>query len=163
MDTSYMSQSDLLQRIQMDRQSLAEIWQPLSDEQMTQRPGPQTDWSVKDLIAHIVWWENFMIWRIEDKMSGGDGQRSKSIDAYNVQIFEENKDRSLSDILNEFDTNLSKVLAFVETLSDEQINDPSVISISDEHLLHYLEGDTFGHYDMHRDDLQNFVDAQSKY
>ena len=156
---TYMSQEGLVKQIREDRQSFAALWQNLSDEQMTQRPGPQADWSVKDLIAHIVWWENFMIWRIKDKLSGGEGKREKSIDDYNVQIFENNKDGDLPDILREFEDNLRKVVAFVETLSDEQINDTDVINISGEALLHYLIGDTFGHYDMHRDDLQSYVDS----
>ncbi|MGB7340587.1 MAG: ClbS/DfsB family four-helix bundle protein [Phototrophicaceae bacterium] len=155
----FMSKQDMLNRIHLDRQSFAAIWQSLTDEHMIKRPGPQADWSVKDLIAHIVWWENFMIWRINDKLSGGAGKREKSIEAYNIQIFEDNKDRDLSETLTEFEDNFSKVIEFVKTLSDEQINDPAVINISGESLLHYLAGDTFAHYDAHRDDLQSYVDS----
>lgn len=74
-----------------------------------------------------------------------------------MQIFKENKDRALSDILAEFENNLPIVETFVSQFTDEQINDATVINISDEALLHYLIGDTFGHYDMHRNDLQSYV------
>lgn len=158
-EITFMTQKDLLTRIRSDRQSFSILWQNLTDEQMTQYPGSQEDWSVKDLIAHVVWWEDFMMKRINDELSGGDGKRTQSIDDYNVQIFEENKDRALSDILAEFESNFPIVEVFVSQFTDEQINDATVINISGEALLHYLIGDTFGHYDMHRDDLQSYVDS----
>ncbi|GAB5494474.1 MAG: hypothetical protein Phog2KO_46890 [Phototrophicaceae bacterium] len=158
-EITYMTQSDLRQRIRTDRQSFAKLWQNLTDEQLTQRPSCQEDWSIKDLIAHIIWWEDFMIWRINDKLSGGDGKRSQSIDDYNVDIFEQHKDRGLDDILAEFESNLPKVDTFISQFSDEQINNPEVINISGQALLHYLIGDTFGHYAMHRNDLQAYVDS----
>lgn len=155
---NYMKQVDLLNRIRIDRVSFAILWENLTDEQMTQRPGPQDDWSVKDLIVHIIWWENFMIKRIKDRLSGGEGKRNETIDNLNASIFEDNKDRALADVLAEFEANLLKVETFVASLSDEQINDTDVINIKGEELLHYLIGDTFGHYNSHRDDLQRFVD-----
>lgn len=158
-EITFMSQDDLRQRIQIDRKSFAELWQNLTDEQLTQRPSCQDDWSIKDLIAHIVWWEDFMIWRINDKLSGGEGKRKQSIDDYNSDILEKNKDRDLSDILADFKQNLLKVDTFIAQFSDEQINNPEVINISGETLLHYLIGDTFGHYDMHRADVQSYVDS----
>jgi hypothetical protein len=154
---TFMTQEDLLAQIHKDRASFAATWQNLTNKQMLQRPGPQDDWSVKDLIAHLIWWENFMIERVKDKLSGGEGKRTESIDSLNARIFEENQDRNLADILSEFALNLSKIEALVANLNNEQINDTNVINIKGEALLHYLIGDTFGHYDMHRDDLQNFV------
>ena len=54
---TYMTADDLLARAGSERADLAALWQGLNREQMTRRPGPQPDWSVKDLIAHITWWE----------------------------------------------------------------------------------------------------------
>jgi hypothetical protein len=156
---TFMTQEDLLAQIHKDRASFAAIWENLTNEQMIQVSGPQDDWSVKDLIAHIVWWENFMIGRVKDRLSGGEGKRTESIDSLNARIFEENKDRNLADILSEFALNLSKIEALVANLNNEQINDTNVINIKGEALLQYLTEDTFGHYDMHRDDLQNFVNS----
>ena len=34
------------------RALLSSQWEGLSEEQMTQRPGPHPEWSVKDIIAH---------------------------------------------------------------------------------------------------------------
>lgn len=156
---TYITQADLLQRARDDRQSFAALWETLTDEQMTQRPGPQADWSVKDLIAHIVWWEKFMIDRINDKLAGGEGARSDTIDNLNVQIFNDNKDRDLSDILAEFENHQPVVEAFIAQFSDEQINDTDVFNIKGEAMLHFLIGDTFGHYNSHRPDLEAYVNG----
>lgn len=156
---TYITQTDLLERIQTDRSSFASLWENLSDTQMTERPGPQNDWSVKDLIAHIVWWENTVMSRVKNILAGKDATRSETIDEINERVFQENKDRELSIILSEFNANLPKLESLISRLSDEQINDPNLVNIKDRALRDYLIGDTFGHYDMHREDLQHFVES----
>jgi hypothetical protein len=56
-----MTPHDLLAQIRKDRAAMAKLWGCLTEEQMTHRPGPQADWSVKDLIAHMTWWESFIM------------------------------------------------------------------------------------------------------
>ena len=50
-DNTHMAPRDLLERIRKDRAALAALWDGLTEEQMVRRPGPQEDWSVRDLIA----------------------------------------------------------------------------------------------------------------
>ena len=45
-----MTSYDLLEKIRQDRAGLALLWSGLTEEQMMQRPGPQADWSVKDIL-----------------------------------------------------------------------------------------------------------------
>jgi uncharacterized protein (TIGR03083 family) len=158
---TFITQEDLLARIQSDRSAFAALWQNLTDERMLQRPGPQDDWSVKDLIAHIVWWENSMLSRVEKALGGEVVELTGTIDEINEHVFQENKDRDLSDVISEFDANMPKLEDFVAQLSDEQINNPDVINIKGHALRDFIIGDTFGHYEMHREDLQNFVQSLS--
>ena len=53
----------VLERIRKDREVLAALWGGLTEERMVRHPGPQEDWSVKDLIAHTMWWEDFILQR----------------------------------------------------------------------------------------------------
>jgi len=60
-DNPHMTPHTLLERIHTGREALAVLWCGLSEEQMIRRPGPQEDWSVKDLIAHVAWWESVIL------------------------------------------------------------------------------------------------------
>jgi hypothetical protein len=52
-----MNKAELIEAIRSERAELEALWAGATEEQMTRRPGPQADWSVKDLIAHLVSWE----------------------------------------------------------------------------------------------------------
>lgn len=154
---TYMSGADLLERVRQDRAEFASLWSGLTVSQMTHRPGPQDDWSVKDLIAHITWWENYMIGRIGKIIAGTDSPGTQELDEMNVQIFEDNKERSLDDILSDFDANLQHLETFITGLTDKQINDADAVDYGGRQLLKFLISDTFGHYGTHRPDLTGYV------
>ena len=156
-EPSYMTGKDLIERATTVRTEFTSMWDGLTEEQMTQRPGSQDDWSVKDLIAHLTWWQDHMVEWVELAASGGTVIRKHTIDEANARTFNEKKDTSLEDVLAEWDASFPPFIALVEKLSDEQINDKSVATIEDKPLLHFLGGDTFGHYQSHWNDLEQYV------
>jgi hypothetical protein len=154
---NYMSGIDLLARVKKDRTEFASLWAGLTEAQVLQRPGPQDDWSVKDLIAHITYWENYMIERIGKIIAGTDSPGNRELDDINAQLFEDNKDRTLDDITSDFDANLQRLESFITGLTDEQINDAGAVDYGGKQLLKFLISDTFGHYGMHQPDLEGYV------
>ena len=154
---THMSGTDLLEKVKQDRAEFATLWDGLSETQVTQRPGPQSDWSVKDLIAHIVWWENYMVDRIGRIIAGTDKSVNRDLDETNAEVFEENKDRALDGVLADFDNNIQRLESFIAGLSDEQINDPDAVDYGGRQLLKFIISDTFGHYGTHRPDLERYV------
>jgi hypothetical protein len=156
-EITYMSGEDLLRRIRQDRAEFAGLWAGLSESQMTQRPGVQDDWSVKDLIVHMTWWENYMIGRIGKIIAGTDKPGNQELDDINAQILEVNKDRLLQDVVAEFDANMQRLETFITGLTDEQINDADAVDYGGRQLLKFLISDTFGHYGVHRPDLERYT------
>ncbi len=154
---TYITGKDLIARVTKERAEFAKLWDDLTDEQMTQRPGPQSNWSVKDLIAHLTWWEQHMVKCVTLATSGGTVVYDETIDEANERVFEEKKDIPLDLVLVEWKASFPTVIKLVESLSDSQINDSSVANIEDKALLNPLIGDTFGHYKMHRNDLEIYV------
>jgi DinB superfamily len=162
-EPTYMTQHDLWERVRADRQAFARLWQELTDVQMTQYPGPQDDWSVKDLIAHITAWESDMMNRVTHLLDGGTSQPVDDLDGRNAQIFLQNRDRSLDDALAGFETNQARLQALIASLNDAQINDPARYKTYDGcALLPVLIADTFGHYAGHYDDLSVYVEPLKK-
>ena len=155
-EITFMSGKDLIARTKKDRAEFAGLWSGLTESQMTQLPGPQEDWSVKDLIVHMTWWENYMIDRIGKIVAGTDEARKLDLDEINAKILDENKDRTLEDVVSEFDANLQRLETFIEGLTDEQINNADAVDYGGRQLLKFLISDTFGHYGVHRPDLERY-------
>ena len=158
-DNTDMTPHDLLHRIHKEREALAALWCGLTREQMTRRPGPQEDWSVKDLIAHITWWESFIRERVTELIGGARSEPAEHQDVLNARAHERHKDSPLTEVLAAFDANWPKLEAFISSLNDEQINTPAYYRTYDGvALLPILRAGTFGHYPSHMADLCSCVE-----
>lgn len=83
-----------------------------------------------------------------------------TVDDVNAHVFADNKDRDLADVLKEFDDYQQKVEAFIQSLTDEQINDAAVLSFTgNTSILRFIVGNSWGHYDDHYDDLRVYVES----
>ena len=152
-----MTADELLARASHERAELAQLWRGLSDEQMTSRPGPQANWSVKDVIAHITWWEGSMVNWVSRALSGEMLTRTETPDEINERVYRDNRDMPLDTVLEAFDKSFPLVEALLERLDDDEINDAEVCNIRDMPLLYFLVGNTFAHYADHIDDLKAYI------
>lgn len=155
---TYMSADDLLERALDERAALAALWRGLSEEEMIRRPGPQPDWSVKDVIAHITWWEGAMADWVKRALTGEMLTRTETPDEINARIHRDNRDLPLSTVLEAFAASFPSVESLLERLTDEEINDTEVCNIRDMPLLYFLVGNTFAHYADHVDDLRAYIE-----
>ena len=154
---TYMTADDLLARARSERADLAALWQGLNREQMTRRPGPQPDWSVKDLIAHITWWEQSATNWVSRALSGEMLTRTETPDELNARVHADNRDLPLETVLAYFEASWQPLEELLMRLSDEEINDVEVCNIRDMPLLYFLVGNTFAHYADHLDELRAYV------
>lgn len=154
---TYMSGDNLLERARRERAELAALWRRLSDEQMTRRPGPQPGWSVKDVIAHITWWESAMVNWVSRALSGEMLTRTETTDEVNARVFADNRDLPLATVLDAFAASFPPLEALLNRLTDDEINDADVCDIRGMPLLNFLVGNTFAHYADHVEDLRAYV------
>lgn len=156
---THMTPQDLLERIHKDREALAALWDGLTKAQMIRRPGPQEDWSVKDLVAHITWWESFILDRVTELINGAKSEPAEHQDVLNARAYEQHKDGPLAEVLAAFHANWPKLEALISSLKDEQINTPAYYRTYDGvALLPILRAGTFGHYPSHTADLCTYVE-----
>ena len=106
---TFMTADDLLERAKRERAELAALWQGLSETQMMQRPGPQTNWSVKDVIAHITWWEGAMVNWVSRAVSGEHFTRTETTEELNARIYDDNQDLPLDVVLDAFNSSFGSV------------------------------------------------------
>jgi hypothetical protein len=138
------------------RQKFVSLWQGLSHEALTCRPGPKPDWSVKDTIAHIYWWEIFAISRI---VVLDARQEVKFLDDYNwvnEKVFSMYQDMPLETVLALFAANQAQIESLMDAFSFEEWTDETRPNFQGESFMRLIGANTFGHYFEHMDDLQAY-------
>lgn len=149
-----MNKAELIQAIRSGRAELEALWAGASAEQMTQLPGPQADWSVKDLIAHLTYWEQKVARAIQSG-KWSQSPQSATVNGVNAEVYQENRDRPLADVLADFHRSLEQVVGQVQALSEDDLADPGRFAWQkDRPLWDYIAGETIEHYQDHVGDLR---------
>lgn len=154
-----MNKEELLTAIHKCHAEIENCWAEASEEQLQQRPGPQADWSVKDLIAHLTYWEQDMLTTLGNCALGTTPDWNDDTDARNALVFEANKDRPLADIQADFRRSLAQIDALVGSLSDADLKDSERLAAPDKMTLwQYIAEETFEHYhDGHLPDVRTWA------
>ncbi|MBX3003812.1 MAG: DinB family protein [Anaerolineales bacterium] len=156
---SRMTPQQLWQRIHTGRAAYSAVYAGLTPRQMTQRPGPQADWSVKDQIAHLLWWENLAMLRAPLLLAGEDTGTIHNLDEINAQVLAQSEAMTLKEVLTAWAANLARLKALCASLSDAQLNQTRRPRRAPYQIL---VTDTFEHYAEHQPDLERYVASLKK-
>jgi hypothetical protein len=132
------------------------------------RSGAVGKWSVKDTVAHIVVHEQRMLQWMNEKVGGKQptmfqpyAMPADELDQLNEEIYQENLDRSLDDVIHSLEQTHTEALRFVETSTAEDILDTGRLQLlGGEPLWAALAANTFEHYEEHGKDLTAFKTCQ---
>jgi hypothetical protein len=121
-------------------------------------PGVTGDWSVKDLIAHVTWWEEEALWHLPLIIAGDRPPRYSvaygGIDAFNAMMAERKRDMSLSDVLTQQDDTHRLLIDFVQSVPEDQFT-------RETRFRHRLRLDTYSHYPIHTRAIQEWQQRRS--
>ena len=117
---------ELLAAIISERKRLQSLIASLSEVQMT-APTLEGGWAVKDVMPHIVDWEQYVV-RLLQACARGERPAPRvtsdaDIDGINRKTFETNRDRPLGELRAEFDRSYQEIWLEVEALSDADLFD----------------------------------------
>lgn len=162
-----MSKAQLLERMQGGHQQFKTLLARLSDGQMS-RPGVIGEWSVKDILAHIVVHEQRMSYWLEKRLRGTVpetpqpyGMPDDDLAEVNEQIYLENRDRSLAGVLIHLEEIFEQVLALVSASSEEDLMDSNRFRLQGgEPLWEAVAANTFWHYKEHGQDISTWLECQ---
>ena len=129
----------------------------LSDSQLTE-PGVAGEWSVKDIIAHVSWWEEEALRHLPSIIAGERPPRYSTIyggiDAFNAMMAEQKRDLSLSDVLRQQDDTHRRLVEFILSVSEDQFT-------RETRLRRRLRLDTYGHYPIHTTSIRKWRQQRS--
>lgn len=131
---------------------LAEGWADLEESRAglsaaeLARPGVAGDWSVRDVLAHVSWWEEEALEHLPTILAGGRPPRYADawggIDAFNAAMTERWRALSLAEVLERQRTTHARLVEYLETVPEEEI-------ATETRFRRRLRLDTWSHYPLH--------------
>jgi hypothetical protein len=140
-----MTTEQVLERLELAWADLADAYAGLSDAELL-APGVAGAWSVRDVVAHVTWWEEEALRHLPLVREGGRPPRYSvtygGIDAFNALMTEQRRDLSLADVLRQRDEVHRRLVEYVRTAPEELYR-------RETRFRRRLRLDTYGHYPIH--------------
>jgi hypothetical protein len=157
------TKKELLESIRKNRELLEKKFSQLGPKQMVW-PGSMDDWSVKDILAHLVDWEQrFIEWykagqKGEIPVTPAPGFTWRELPKLNQEGFEQHKDETLAGVLERSEKSYLQVLELVEGMKEEEIFEARYYEwTGDSSLLPWIAANTSSHYNWARRNIRTTV------
>ena len=140
-----MKRPQLIDRLAATWADFEDSYAGLNDEKLLQ-PRVTGEWSVRDIIAHVTWWEEEALKHLPVIREGGRSPRYSSmyggIDAFNAMMTERRSNLTLATVLQQHDEVHAVLVAYVTDAPEE-------LFARDTRFRRRLRFDTYGHYPIH--------------
>jgi hypothetical protein len=129
-------------------------------------PGALGEWSVKQLVAHLTWYEQAVVEGAQQVLKTGTFTRRRpagvSLDEQNAQIADDSRARPASDVLAEADAVFGQLLVLIEACPQDLLNDPGVLGLPDDMVPWMgVANNSYAHYREHEPDLRAWLERFS--
>lgn len=140
-----MNKVQVLSKLERAWVSFHKSYAGLTDEQLLQ-PGATGDWSVKDILAHVSWWEEEALKHLPHILLGHRPPRYSvvygGIDAFNALMREQKRSLSLSEVCDQMDATHARLVEYLHSVPEEQFT-------TETRFRRRLRLDTYSHYPIH--------------
>jgi hypothetical protein len=149
-----LPKKQLLDEIDRERRALDETLAALSKREMTKPGVTRGGWSVKDVLAHLVEWQQMNLnWyaaglRGEKPAMPAPGFTLRELPRLNQMIYRKHHRRSLKAVLDDYRTYHKRVVDLIESLPDDDLVTLERFSWTGPSwtLSDYLRASTAAHY-----------------
>jgi len=163
------NKNELLEQIELERGKLEALVAQLSAAQVT-RPGvTDAGWAVKDVLAHLIEWEQMVLgWYATDQRGEKPAIPSAEFNwgqlpRLNQQIFEKHRERPLDDVLAEFHASYRQIVEFVRAMPEEDLLPPGRFAWTGKWAVgDYINSSTASHYRWARNLIRKWSKQQGK-
>ena len=165
-----LRKKDLLSEIQRERRALDDTLALLSAREMTQAGVTRGGWSVKDVLAHLVEWQQMNLdWyaaglRGEKPAMPAPGYTLRELPRLNEMIYRKHRRRSLQAVMRDYRSYHQRVVELIEALKDPDLVTLGQFSWTGPSwtLSDYLRASTAAHYLWARKHIRRWWGAQEK-
>lgn len=156
-----MNKAELIEALENEHQRFEDLLEELSDETLEQT-GVIDDWSIKDLLAHITMWEAELVKLLWQAKQGRRPTtvhfQAAAVDERNEKWYQQNKERPLEAVLNDYEGVRRQTIRRVNDLSESELTDSRRFPWSDDQpLWHWIAEDSYKHEAEHREQIHNWL------
>jgi hypothetical protein len=149
---------DLLKQIKENRAKLEDLISNVLQEDIFKPI--EGKWSTKDIMSHIISWEQNMIRWMDITLAGGAPDdfpvTRDEVEPLNEFQYQREKDKTLDVVLKEFQDSYKQALSYAEGLDEKIINDPDLFEWRKGDAIWYLvSANTHWHYEEHFELFEN--------
>lgn len=157
------TKAELLESIHSSRQQLDSKFAKLTPEEMVW-PGSMGNWSVKDILAHLVDWEQrFIGWyqtgvRGEVPETPAPGMHWGELPNLNQLGYERHQGETLDEVLIQYESSYKEILELIDVMSEEEIFRPMYyLWTGGKPLLNWINANTASHYNWAKRNIRTTV------
>lgn len=121
-----------------------------------------TNWSVKDVISHITWYDKELTNALHQKSIVDNEFWNMRINERNEMIFQTTHEQPFEDVLNTSQETFNRLIEEIEKLTDIELNADNYIQRKSDKRITYdfIAGNNFYHYEDHADILIERFDLE---
>lgn len=144
-----------MEKVTQVHQEYMSLVNTLNQEQLC-RPNTCGDWSVKDIIAHITWYEREMVGLLSGRALQGSPLWEIPTDNRNEIIHERVKEYPISMVFAESDEVFKTLLTLLDGLKDEELNEAKYFLEMPAEWTprEVIASNTYEHYSNHVGDIR---------
>jgi hypothetical protein len=157
-----MDKTQLLDAMNIGYSEFENVLAPLDEKQMT-TSGVNGDWSIKDILAHLTAWQRYLVIRLQaaarnEEPAVGGPAGDEDVDKMNARFYEEDKSRSLGEVMADFHATYGQAVEAVQVLSNEDLFEPQRFTwMKGNALWELVAGNTYDHYQEHIGSIQEWL------
>lgn len=137
-------------------------------QSVIQESGAAGHWSVKDIIAHLAYYEGWIADRLQEYLEGKRYTPTQldmmHWDPRNTIIYEQNKSRTLEDVLKSSKATFERLTAAVEAHDERFLFEPQSVEGAPGPVIpaDMIRSEVYDHYLQHIPSLQEWAAAHRK-
>jgi len=148
-----ITKAELIEKVRAARAEWEALLAQIDPEHMGE-PGVTSDWSVKDIVAHIGFWERSVL----DGLRTGERGLQGEVDEINERVFRTNRDRLLDEVLAEEREVYRQLLEAIEALPEDALTAPDRFTwTGGRPVWVVIAGNTYWHYPEHGESIRAWL------
>jgi uncharacterized protein (TIGR03083 family) len=159
--TERLNKAQILARLHAEYEHLQATLAKLTAEQMLQ-PNVVGVWSVKDVTAHLVFWNRYPVIELQHALEGKPYEFDHSkLDEHNARAVAEYAGRSVQETLADFEATFRQVVQAIEALPDTAFEAGNELErILDDTVSGAFGNNTWEQYREHGDQIRGWMNMK---
>ena len=150
-----MDKREFIDRVKVERDRWDELLAQVPDD-LILKPGVEGDWSAKDILAHVMWYEREMVGMLKARALAGSDWWALPLEERNTAVHDEIRGKSRDEVSADVARVFPALLEQLELLPQESLNDPAHFERMPAEWAPYdvIGSNTFRHYAEHTESIR---------